>query len=70
MRWRRRPPPQARVVSVDNDPILLAHARAFLTSTAEGATAYIDADLRDPPAILWRQRGARWISASPSRLCC
>lgn len=44
--------PQARIVYVDNDPIVLAHARALLTSTAEGATAYIDADLRDTSAIL------------------
>jgi trans-aconitate methyltransferase len=44
--------PQARVVYVDNDPIVLAHARALLVSTEEGATAYIDADLRDPDKIL------------------
>jgi hypothetical protein len=44
--------PAARVVYVDNDPIVLAHARALLTSTPEGATAYLDADLRDTPAIL------------------
>ena len=44
--------PDARVVYVDNDPIVLAHARALLASTAEGATAYIDADLRDPARIL------------------
>jgi len=44
--------PDARVVYVDNDPIVLAHARALLTSTPQGATAYLDADLRDPPAIL------------------
>jgi hypothetical protein len=44
--------PEARVVYVDNDPIVLAHARALLTSTPEGATAYIDADLRDPERIL------------------
>ncbi|WP_320066206.1 SAM-dependent methyltransferase [Micromonospora sp. RTGN7] len=44
--------PQARVVYVDNDPIVLAHARALLTSAPEGATAYIDADLRDPEKIL------------------
>ena len=40
--------PDARVVYVDNDPIVLAHARALLTSTPEGATAYVDADLREP----------------------
>jgi hypothetical protein len=44
--------PTARVVYVDNDPIVLAHARALLTSSPEGATAYIDADLHDPTAIL------------------
>ncbi|MGO8885826.1 MAG: SAM-dependent methyltransferase [Streptosporangiaceae bacterium] len=48
--------PRARIVYVDNDPIVLAHARALLTSTPEGATAYIDADLRDPPAILQAAR--------------
>jgi SAM-dependent methyltransferase len=44
--------PDARIVYVDNDPIVLAHARALLTSTPQGATAYLDADLRDPQAIL------------------
>jgi hypothetical protein len=44
--------PESRIVYVDNDPIVLAHARALLTSTAEGATAYIDADLREPDRIL------------------
>ncbi|NBE83191.1 SAM-dependent methyltransferase [Micromonospora rubida] len=44
--------PQTRVVYVDNDPIVLAHARALLTSAPEGATAYIDADLLDPERIL------------------
>jgi hypothetical protein len=42
----------ARVVYVDNDPLVLAHARALLTSSPEGRTAYIHADLRDPAAIL------------------
>jgi len=46
--------PQSRVVYVDNDPIVLAHARALLTSSPEGATAYIDADLRDTGTILKR----------------
>jgi SAM-dependent methyltransferase len=44
--------PDARIVYVDNDPIVLAHARALLTSTPQGATAYLDADLREAPAIL------------------
>jgi S-adenosyl methyltransferase len=48
----QRVAPQARVVYVDNDPIVLVHARALLTSTAEGRTAYIDADLRDVDSIL------------------
>ncbi|QKG25941.1 S-adenosyl methyltransferase family protein [Actinomadura verrucosospora] len=37
---------------VDNDPLVLAHARALLTGTPEGRTAYLDADLRDPEKIL------------------
>ena len=44
--------PSARVVYVDNDPLVLAHARALLTSSAEGRTAYIHADLRSPEEIL------------------
>jgi hypothetical protein len=44
--------PQARVVYADNDPIVLAHARRLLAGTANGATAYLHADLRDPEAIL------------------
>jgi len=40
------------VVYVDNDPIVLAHARALLTSSPEGRTAYIPADLREPEKIL------------------
>lgn len=44
--------PETRIVYVDNDPIVLAHARALLTSTDEGATAYLDADLRRPAEIL------------------
>jgi hypothetical protein len=44
--------PSSRVVYVDNDPLVLAHARALLTSVPKGRTAYIQADLRDPAAIL------------------
>jgi hypothetical protein len=44
--------PESRIVYVDNDPIVLAHARALLTSTPEGACAYLDADLKDPAPIL------------------
>jgi DNA-binding HxlR family transcriptional regulator len=44
--------PESRVVYVDNDPLVLAHARALLASTPEGACAYLDADLRAPGRIL------------------
>ncbi|MCF6471316.1 SAM-dependent methyltransferase [Nonomuraea sp. MG754425] len=44
--------PAARIVYVDNDPIVLVHARALLVGTDEGETDYIDADLRDPKTIL------------------
>ena len=43
--------PDSRVVYVDNDPIVLAHARALLTSVT-GTTAYLDADVREPAKIL------------------
>jgi S-adenosyl methyltransferase len=44
--------PESRIVYVDNDPLVLVHARALLTSTPEGACDYIDADMRDPAKIL------------------
>jgi hypothetical protein len=44
--------PECRVVYVDNDPIVLSHARALLSSSPQGMTAYLDADLRDPDKIL------------------
>ncbi|GAB3974358.1 SAM-dependent methyltransferase [Plantactinospora veratri] len=44
--------PQARIVYVDYDPLVLVHARALLTSGPEGATDYIDADIRDTATIL------------------
>ncbi|MDY7090658.1 MAG: SAM-dependent methyltransferase [Actinomycetota bacterium] len=44
--------PRARIVYVDNDPLVLTHARALLTSSPEGVTNYVDADLRDPEKIL------------------
>jgi S-adenosyl methyltransferase len=46
--------PESRVVYVDYDPVVLAHARALLTSTEAGATEYIDADLRNTSTILER----------------
>lgn len=48
----QRVAPSSRVVYVDNDPLVLAHARALLTSTPEGACAYLDADVRRPRQIL------------------
>lgn len=44
--------PETRVVYVDNDPIVLAHARALMPITSAGETAFIQADLREPKAIL------------------
>ncbi|MCX4576700.1 SAM-dependent methyltransferase [Streptomyces sp. NBC_01571] len=48
----QRTDPTSRVVYVDNDPVVLAHARALLTSGPEGVTDYIDADLKRPAQIL------------------
>jgi hypothetical protein len=44
--------PESRIVYVDNDPLVLAHARALLTSSPEGATDYVDADLHDSGRIM------------------
>ncbi len=46
--------PESRIVYVDNDPLVLTHAHALLTSTPEGATDYIEADARDPETVLER----------------
>ena len=51
--------PGCRVVYVDYDPVVLSHARALLTSSPEGVTDYIDADLREPGAIL--EKAARTL---------
>jgi SAM-dependent methyltransferase len=48
----QRAAPESRIVYVDNDPIVLAHARALLTSAREGKTAYVSADLRDAGKIV------------------
>jgi hypothetical protein len=48
--------PAARIVYVDNDPVVLSHAHDLLRSTPEGATAFIDGDLRRPGDILHRAR--------------
>ncbi|TQN28302.1 S-adenosyl methyltransferase [Haloactinospora alba] len=54
--------PESRVVYVDNDPLVLTHARALLTSSGEGATDYVDADLRDPRRVL--RQAARTLDLS------
>ncbi|MEU9539317.1 SAM-dependent methyltransferase [Streptomyces mirabilis] len=54
--------PDARIVYVDNDPLVLAHARALLTSTPEGRTDHLDEDLRNVDAIL--ERAARTLDLS------
>jgi O-methyltransferase involved in polyketide biosynthesis len=50
----QRVAPESRVVYVDNDPMVLAHAHALLVSSPEGATAYVEADARDTGEILRR----------------
>ena len=58
--------PESRVVYVDNDPIVLVHARALMAGTTEGPVAYIQADLREPEAIL-DDPAVAGPSTSPSR---
>ncbi|MER6206471.1 SAM-dependent methyltransferase [Streptomyces sp. NPDC001642] len=53
----QRVAPECRIVYVDNDPLVLAHARALLTSAPEGVTHYVDADLRDPDTIVREAAG-------------
>ena len=48
----QREAPECRIVYVDNDPLVLLHARALLASTPEGETAYVQADLHEPDAVL------------------
>jgi hypothetical protein len=52
----QRAVPECRVVYVDNDPMVLAHARALLVGAPEGETAYLDADLLEPERILEQAR--------------
>jgi hypothetical protein len=60
----QRASPAARVVYVDNDPIVLAHAHALLTSTPQGAVAFIEEDLHNPAGIL-RQAATMLDFAQP-----
>jgi hypothetical protein len=62
----QRVAPESRIVYVDNDPIVLAHARALLTGTPEGRTAYVDADLYEPGKILEAAKRP-WTSTGRSR---
>ena len=62
--------PDARIVYVDNDPIVLAHARALLTSTREGATDYIDADLREHATRSSTAAAQTLDFSRRSRSCC
>ncbi|GAA3306644.1 hypothetical protein GCM10020295_63400 [Streptomyces cinereospinus] len=66
--------PDARVVYCDNDPIVLAHAAALLRGTPEGVTEYLQADVREPAAIIEGGPARSWTSAgpwrSPSWRCC
>ena len=69
--------PDARIVYVDNDPIVLAHSRALMHGTREGRIEYIDGDMRDPEAKrllarnVWPPRSCatRWTSPSPLGCC-
>jgi S-adenosyl methyltransferase len=54
--------PESRVVYADNDPMVLVHAKALLTSAPEGATSYAEADVRDPDTIL--EQAARTLDFS------
>ncbi|MEU9061856.1 SAM-dependent methyltransferase [Streptomyces sp. NPDC048430] len=58
----QRTVPECRIVYVDNDPLVLTHARALLTSTPEGACAYVDADVRDTGRII--EEAARTLDLS------
>jgi hypothetical protein len=55
----QRVAPDSRVVYVDNDPLVLVHARALLTSSPEGATHYVDANMGDPEMVL--REAAKWL---------
>ena len=55
----QRVAPDSRIVYVDNDPIVLAHGRALLVGSRQGATSFLQADIRDPDTIL--EQAARTI---------
>jgi hypothetical protein len=51
--------PESRIVYVDNDPLVLTHARALLTSSPEGSTHYVDANMADPGKVL--HEAGQWL---------
>ncbi len=55
----QRVAPESRIVYVDNDPLVLVHARALLTSSPEGTTHYVDANMGDPETVL--REAAKWL---------
>jgi alkanesulfonate monooxygenase SsuD/methylene tetrahydromethanopterin reductase-like flavin-dependent oxidoreductase (luciferase family) len=61
--------PEARIVYVDNDPIVQLHAKTLLAGTPEGAIAFLGADLRDPDNIL-REASKTLNSAGQWPSCC
>jgi hypothetical protein len=66
----QRVAPTSRVVYVDNDPIVLVHARTLLSGNPEGRTAYLDADLREPDRILAAPQVAQTLDLSrPMAVC-
>jgi hypothetical protein len=58
----QRVAPESKIVYVDNDPLVLAHARALLTSTPEGETHYVNVDMSDPATVL--DEAGRWLDLS------
>jgi len=64
----QREAPDSRIVYVDNDPIVLRHAQALLTSTPEGACDYLQADLRDPEAILSHRELRETLELDPEQV--
>lgn len=62
--------PESRIVYVDNDPLVLTHARALLVNTSpEGTTTYLDADYRDPELIIARAREVLDLDEPVAVLC-
>ncbi|UED88755.1 SAM-dependent methyltransferase [Streptomyces profundus] len=62
--------PRARIVYVDNDPLVIAHARALLTSGPQGATHYLHADLREPDRVLAAVAGCLDLSRPVGLILC